>query len=154
MPFKTAGIFANDPALAGLTEAKRLYGTANNYVVTSFGTGITPTALDTLQNPSKASWGLRQVLPSLIDEFMNASEQATDSEMRVTYAEKAGYWRWQAEIPNIALDDASAATMQKLEAIALQVIKENPDSWNRMVHRMETCHQRRSACAAGRSVLN
>lgn len=127
--FLDGGLFANNPSLAALTAAKEEYGPQNKFVVCSFGTGITPTGIDKKGVPPSNHWGLLQLAPNLLDLLLNAQIRAVDTLMR----QNPPYFRFQAEIPNLALDDASPQTMNFLISKAKEVKEKHPDEWRKLL---------------------
>ena len=135
--FWDGGIFANNPMLAAYESAPN-----GSKLCCSFGTGITPTALDEEHfNPATKDWGLLKVAPNLIDFFLNSQEIAVDTEMRKIFSlknknkpeENEGYYRWQKQIPNISLDDSRTSTLELLQKEGKELPDEYPDEWRSMV---------------------
>jgi uncharacterized protein len=119
------GVFANNPIVAAMVEAYRLYH-AKKFEVVSIRTGSTPMKVDTL---AAARWGDVSWAAPMISIFMAASAQT----VAVETAELLGNFHWrfdaslttttpQGETVNAAMDDASPANIKALVDKAKQII--------------------------------
>src|SRR5262249_31015129 len=95
---------------AAWITARNIYGPNSKYVLVSFGTGITPTELDT---DPKSGDGDFSMAGEIIDLLLNAAEDVTDQNLKEIF-NAGGYYRWQKEIKSVQLNDASNATMEYL----------------------------------------
>jgi patatin-like phospholipase/acyl hydrolase len=122
------GVFANNPTMAAIVEAHKLYD-AEKFLVVSIGTGSQPTKV----NASAAErWGDAQWLMPLLTILMEGSAETTDTEVQELLAKD--YWRFdvslssptpQGESVDPAMDNASEANVKALQGKANQLIAEN-----------------------------
>lgn len=132
--FMDGGIWCNDPSLAAFQMAQRVAPLGKRIHVLSLGTGISPTSADL--HPHRKHWGLLQVVPALIDLFMNAQTQGVDEEMKEQEG-LASYRRFQPEMRNApSLDAADKKTWALLDKVALEIIRspewqQTVDLWKR-----------------------
>jgi hypothetical protein len=119
------GVFANNPMMAAIVEARRLYD-SEDYLLVSIGTGTEPTRV----NASAAvHYGdLGWALP-MITIFMASSSQTVAVETDEMFPHS--HWRFdvslttpapQGEIVNHEMDDASAANIKALVEKANELI--------------------------------
>jgi patatin-like phospholipase/acyl hydrolase len=119
------GVFANNPTIAAMVEAYRLYH-VRKFEVVSIGTGNTPMQVDAA---AAARWGDIFWAAPMISIFMAASAQTA----AVETAELLGNFHWrfdaslmtttpQGETVNPAMDDASPANIKALVDKAKQII--------------------------------
>ena len=130
--FLDGGLFANDPAEAAWITARNKFGPTSKYTIVSFGTGTSPTKLDT--DPT-SSVGIYSIGGEIVDLLMNASEEATNQNMQDRFHK--GYYRLQKNLKKpIALNDSRPVTMAELteEANALLDEPKVHDRWEVMVH--------------------
>jgi patatin-like phospholipase/acyl hydrolase len=124
------GIFANNPTMCAIVEARRLYGSKDCLIV-SMGTGREPTRVDA---SAAARWGdLGWALP-MITIFMASSSQTVAVEIDEMFPQS--HWRFDVsltttgpdgEIVNREMDDASAINVQALVDKANELIDEERD---------------------------
>jgi patatin-like phospholipase/acyl hydrolase len=111
------GIFANNPTMCAIVEARRLYGSGDCLIV-SIGTGSEPTRVNT---SAANHWGdLGWALP-MITIFMASSSQTVAVEIEEMFSHS--HWRFdaslttptpQGELVNRDMDDASATNIKAL----------------------------------------
>lgn len=119
--FMDGGIWCNDPSLAAFQTAQKVAPMGRKIHVLSLGTGITPTAADS--NPKRKHWGLLQIVPSLIDLFMNSQTQGVNEEMKQQEG-LASYHRFQPVMANApSLDAADPKTWALLDNVAQEIIQ-------------------------------
>jgi hypothetical protein len=120
------GVFANNPTMCAIVEARRLYGSSDCLIV-SLGTGSEPTHV----NASAANhWGdLGWALP-MITIFMASSSQTVAVESDEIFPHS--HWRFdvslttptpEGEIVNREMDDASAINVHALVDKANELIE-------------------------------
>jgi uncharacterized protein len=124
------GIFANNPTMCAIVEARRLYGSSDCLIV-SAGTGSEPTRVDA---SAAAHWGdLGWALP-MITIFMASSSQTVAVEIDEMFAHF--HHRFdvslttstpQGEIVNRNMDDASPANIRALQDKANELIHAERD---------------------------
>jgi uncharacterized protein len=120
------GIFANNPTMCAIVEARRLYGSRDCLIV-SIGTGSEPTRVDT---SAAAHWGdLGWALP-MITIFMASSSQTVAVQTDEMFPDS--HWRFDVsltttapdgEIVNREMDDASAINVHALVDKANELIE-------------------------------
>lgn len=117
------GTHSNNPALAAAVSAMALWP-GEALEVLSLGTGNKTTAIDTA---AAESWGLAGWLPHIVDVCMDGSAAAIAYELG--WLEKVKVTRLQPDLPAdaTAMDDASAANIARLEAVAATL--ELPADW-------------------------
>ncbi len=130
--FIDGGLFANDPAEAAWITAKNAFGCNSDYIICSIGTGIAPTKFD--YHPSYHP-GVYTIAPDIIDLFMNASERSIHQNLLDIFGEKKGYYRWQAQIKKVELDDSSPSNLAYLEEKANALLEDpkNQERWEDMI---------------------
>jgi uncharacterized protein len=124
------GIFANNPTMCAIVEARRLYGSSDCLIV-SVGTGSEPTRVNAA---AAAHWGdLGWALP-MITIFMASSSQTVAVETDEMFPHS--HFRLdvsltthtpQGEIVNREMDDASAANIKALVDKANELIEAEHD---------------------------
>ncbi len=99
------GMFANNPAMAGVTLAVQYGVPIEDITVFSISTGCNPEALPV--DDANQSRGLVQWAPDLISLLMSASSESTDAACRMMLGGR--YCRVNPMLPDtISLDDAEA----------------------------------------------
>jgi|GEM_PF-4318100 len=77
--FMDGGIMCNDPSLVAVETAKMV--TRDKIDLITLGTGIAPSNLD-VAAAQENHWGLLEEVPSLLNLFLNAQEQAVGQEIK------------------------------------------------------------------------
>jgi uncharacterized protein len=122
------GVFANNPTMAAIVEAHKLF-TATKFLVVSLGTGIEPMKIDV---SAALRWNAPSWLMPLITILLSGSADATDTEVGELLADD--YWRFNVSLDSSlpggekldpAMDNASPANIKALQAKANQLIEEN-----------------------------
>jgi predicted acylesterase/phospholipase RssA len=124
------GVFANNPTMCAIVEARRLYG-SDDCLLVSIGTGTEPTRVNT---SAAAHYGdLGWALP-MITIFMASSSQTIAVETDEMFPHS--HWRFdvslatttpQGEIVNRDMDDASVANIKALVDKANELIHAERD---------------------------
>lgn len=78
--FMDGGIMCNDPSLIAAEEAK-MVAKGKKIDLITLGTGIAPSDLD-VEAAKEDHWGLLEEVPSLLNLFLNAQEQAVGQEIK------------------------------------------------------------------------
>lgn len=121
--FVDGGVFANNPSIAALSAAKRLWPDAERIVLLSLGTGTDETPMS---GAHAAHWGDVMWLSPILSILLGAGpdfavceayDQLGDDHVRLD----TGLGKNVAS----AFDDASAKNIAALEALAQQLIGEN-----------------------------
>lgn len=122
------GVYANNPTMCGIVEAKRSHG-ADELLVVSLGTGQLTRRL--VYEEAK-DWGLvgwaRPVLDVVFDGVSDTVDFQAEQLCDVVEGERR-YYRFQAalEIGNDDMDDASATNIHALRVLADELISTQSD---------------------------
>lgn len=116
--FIDGGVFASNPALCALAEARRLYPEETHFFIVSLGTGLV-----VHNRPCRKieGWGIAGWAVPITDVMLNSSSASIDYEMR-TLVGSQNYTRFQVQLDKDAndMDDASKENMLQLEMLAKQ----------------------------------
>lgn len=130
------GVFANNPALCGLTEALSNYreehpGESPDVLIVSLGTGE---LTRTIPYERAKHWGLLQWAHPLLGVIFDGVSKTVDFQVgelcRATGAPPAHYYRMQVSLVGYGsddLDDASGTNIAALERHAQELIKDEKD---------------------------
>ncbi len=134
--FTDGGVSLNNPEVATWSEARNYYGPDNEFVMCSFGTGITPTPLN--QNPSKESydWGWATWVndENILNAVLNGSSMAAEAEMQRIFGAKGRNYRMQTIMnQNIPLDTTDPKLLEQLREEARTWIQSHQRQWDEMV---------------------
>lgn len=118
------GVFANNPALRGYIEAKRIYGEAADVFVLSLGTGDLNRRLSF---EMVKAWGKTKWARPILDVVFDGVSIITD-EMMSSLLPDSKYVRFQARLDkgNDELDDAGEANIRNLKLAAEDIYKKRP----------------------------
>lgn len=124
------GVFANNPTMAAIVEARRLYNAnASNLLVVSIGTGSEPNRINVAD---AVKWGDAGWLLPILNILMEGSAETTNTEVGELLPN--GYHRFdislatptpERETVNSAMDDASPANIKALQDKADELIEIN-----------------------------
>ncbi len=120
------GVFANNPTMAAIVEARRLYN-PSGFLVVSIGTGSQPNVINVEE---ALSWGGEApwVVP-IVNILMQGSAETTNTEVAALLPN--GYHRFnislatptpEGETASSAMDDVSAANLKALQDKAAELI--------------------------------
>ena len=142
MPIVDGGVFANNPAMCALASARKLYPKQNRFLILSLGTGETQRKIP--YNDAK-NWGLigwaRPLLYVIFDGVADAIHYQLNQEFS-----RRDYFRIQIDLsndfddkkaPNDDMDDARPENIEKLEAVAEELIGRKQDDLNRLVSQLK-----------------
>ena len=120
------GLFANNPAMCGVVEMKKLYkNQARKMLVVSIGTGERTRKL-----PYKKirNWGLLQWAPHILGICMDGQSDTVDYQL--LQIRRRNYYRIQCQldIASDDMDDASNENIKKLKEQAEKMVADNIDS--------------------------
>ena len=122
------GVFANNPALCGLVEAKHVHG-AEDVLLVSIGTGqlTRPLSYDTVKDWGLIGWA-RPILDVVFDGVSDTVDFQAEQLCDVVEGERR-YFRFQTslEIGNDDMDDASATNIHALRVQATDLIGRQSD---------------------------
>ena len=135
--FVDGGVFANNPALCGLTEAITNYrqehgGESPDVLLVSLGTGE---LTRTIHYETAKHWGLLQWAHPLLGVILDGVSKTVDFQVaelcRVTGAPPERYYRMQVSLKGYGsddLDDASGTNIAALERHARELIERENDN--------------------------
>jgi uncharacterized protein len=127
-------IFANNPAMCALAEARVLYPNATKFIIVSLGVGEfrKPISYD-----SAKGWGLLAWAPPVIDCAMDGTADTVHYQIKECFGANVKYHRFQIDLngangPTDCIDDASDTNILKLINRAKALIAENADDLGRL----------------------
>ena len=131
-------LYANNPAMSALAEARVLFPQANRFILVSLGVGEfrKPIPYETAKN-----WGLLSWAPPVIDCAMDGAADAVDYQISQCFGANVEYHRFQISLNGPAgasdcIDDASDHNILKLINRAKALIAENADDLGRLAIRL------------------
>jgi len=114
------GVFANNPTMCVLADAKKLFPADTEFFVVSLGTGNAdrPIPFDDAKG-----WGLAEWAHPLIDVLIDGVSDTVDYEVQELVPD-GNYFRFQTDLaPSIQeMDDTHPSTIEQLKACADQMI--------------------------------
>ena len=118
------GVYANNPTLCGLVEAKTVFG-SDDVLVVSLGTGELTRRLP---YEEAKKWGLVGWARPILDVVFDGVSDTVDFQAKQLCGE-GRYYRFQAtlDIGNDDMDDASATNIHALRLLANNVIEDRGD---------------------------
>ncbi len=121
------GIYANNPSLLAVTEAKRLFPEAKKFRLVSIGTGISNEGYshDEMNTWGAAQWlSLRRSMP-ILNIMMTANSSMVDHSLKSM--PEVDYLRFNVRLDpkRKAIDNVSSSFIQYLEKRSIAMIKEN-----------------------------
>ncbi len=122
------GVYANNPALCAYVEARTLHPQAADFLVVSVGTGQATTPIPYRK---AKGWGLGGWAKPILDVVFDGINDTIDYQLAQLLPLQAGgqrrHYRFQAELRpgDDTMDDASAANLEKLKAVAAGIIAAN-----------------------------
>ena len=121
------GVYAQNPAMCAYVEAHTLYPEARDFIIASLGTGETKTPI-----PYRHAkrWGLAAWTRPILDILFDGVSSTVDYELDQLLPPAGGsqrHYRFQAELEKVegALDDPSAANIQRLKGVGRKLIAQN-----------------------------
>lgn len=135
-----AALFANNPTMCAMAEARVLFPDAKRFIVVSLGVGE---FREPITYDKARAWGLLSWAPSIIDCAMDGSADTTHYQLSNTFGSNVEYHRLQIDLhsadparrssdPSDCIDDASPANIGKLITRAQRLIAENADTLGRL----------------------
>ncbi len=116
------GVFANNPAMCALAEAKVMYPNADDFLVVSLGTGelTRPLPYDEVKG-----WGLRQWAQPIIGVIFDGVSDTVHYQLK-QFLPAGRYFRFQTRLNegNDDMDDASRTNIRALKLLAEKMIHE------------------------------
>jgi predicted acylesterase/phospholipase RssA len=142
IPLIDGGVFSNNPAMCALASARKLYPKKSRFLIVSIGTGETQREIPYSE---AKNWGLvgwaRPLLYVLFDGVADAVHYQISQEFS-----GRDYFRFQIELsndfddenaPNDDMDDARPENIEKLEAVAKELIRREGGNLNRLVSQLK-----------------
>lgn len=132
-------LYANNPAMCAMAEARVLFPEADRFICISLGVGEfrSPLPYEKAKN-----WGLLSWAPPVIDCCMDGSADTTHYQLSNTFGPNVAYHRFQIDLhdkaagpaanPSDCIDDASPANIGKLINRARQMIARDADELGRL----------------------
>jgi len=142
LPIVDGGVFANNPAMCALASARKLYPKQTRFLILSLGTGETQREIP--YNEAK-NWGLMGWARPLLYVIFDGVADATHYQLNQEFS-KRDYFRFQIDLsndldnekaPNDDMDDARPENIQKLEAVAKELIGRKRDDLKRLVSQLK-----------------
>lgn len=127
LTFIDGGLFANNPAMCAYAEAKNMWGSNEQLVVISLGTGedLKGYEYNTIKN-----WGMVQWAIPYFEQTSISADATVDYMLRTFSNNNSSdkYYRLQPELDedSLEMDDASDENIARLENFAKQLIEKNP----------------------------
>jgi hypothetical protein len=130
------GVYANNPAMCALVEARTVYG-ADDVLVVSLGTGE-PTA--GIEWKDAKDWGLAGWARPLLDIVFEGVSDTVDFQVEQlcpASGDGGRYYRFQVKLPELKtqiddIDDARDATIAKLQDVAERLIQDSDAELDRL----------------------
>jgi len=118
------GVYVNNPAMAAYAEARALYPTATQFVVTAVGTG---NRQDHILFQKAKSWGLICWATKIIPVFMDSVSEAVDYEL----GHLPGCTFFRLQPPDLGkasnqMDDVELENLNALQEVAEEYLALNP----------------------------
>jgi uncharacterized protein len=129
------GLFANNPSLCGYVEAKWLYRETEHFLVVSIGTGNISRRVPfkAIKHAGIAGWS-RHLLDIVFDGISDTVHYQLEH-LLCTIGSR-NYYRFQADVKDNAIDDASAENIQFLKLIAYRIIEERNHDLNELCDKL------------------
>jgi len=141
-PLIDGGVFANNPSMCALSSARVLYPNKSRFLIVSLGTGETQREIP---YDKAKDWGLigwaRPLLYILFDGVSDAVNYQLSQEFR-----PRDYFRFEIELgrdsndnnaPNDDMDDARPENIERLEAVAEELMKKERPMLNRLINQLK-----------------
>lgn len=131
------GIFANNPAMIGLVEARKLFGSQRRIIVVSIGCGA---ACPDLPADEILDWGIpgwllnsRLSMP-LLDVIMDAQADNADHHLGELLGRNQDYYRFDCPLPRAqaAMDDVGRENLQALHRLGETIVKDKEETLRRV----------------------
>jgi patatin-like phospholipase/acyl hydrolase len=133
------GVFANNPTLAALSEARTVYQHTEQFFVVSLGTGVVTNPI--LHKKAK-DWGLIGWARPMLDIVLNGISDSIDHHLshilRRNSAGERMYYRFQTKLSRetVGLDNADPDNIRILKLIAESIIRERSGHIDELCERL------------------
>lgn len=137
------GVFANNPAMCAYAAARKLYPSADDFLVVSIGTGQLERAIpyDDARNWGLLGWA-RPILSVIFDGVSDTVDYQLDQlapvVTHVRLQTSLGRDPNDAGAANDDMDDASRANLERLEASASRLLRDNSSALQQVVGILKT----------------
>ena len=124
------GVFANNPAMCGLVEARTLFPRAKDFLVLSLGTGVLTRRLP---YEEAKGWGLARwaqpILSVVFDGVSDTVSYQLEQLLPPDSEDRKHYYRFQTRLNegNDDMDDAGPTNLRVLKLLAEAIIRDNDD---------------------------
>ena len=123
------GVFANNPAMCGYVEAKKVYGSGTDVLIVSLGTGEYTRKIS---YEEARGWGLANWAQPILDVVFDGVSNTIHHQMNTLRQCEGGpkhYYRFQATLDQGSndLDDTCRENIRDLKLTAEAVVRENKD---------------------------
>lgn len=121
------GVFANNPAMCALAEARRMHPEATEFMLLSLGTGEYS---EQIYYDEAKGWGLAHWARPILNVMMDGIQDTVDYQLKMMLPDRSesdkDYYRFQVQLGplNNALDDARPENIQSLKLLAEKLIEE------------------------------
>jgi hypothetical protein len=142
IPLIDGGVFANNPAMCALASARKLYPKHSRFLIVSLGTGETQREIP---YGEAKNWGLMGWARPLLYVIFDGVADAIHYQLSQEFSGR-DYFRFQIDLsndfddgnaPNDDMDDARRENIQKLEAVAEELIRNERGNLNRLVGQLK-----------------
>lgn len=145
------GVFANNPAMCALVEARVMYPKATRFLVVSLGTGKAQRAI--LYKKAK-DWGLVGWVQPIIDVLMHGVSDTVDFQMKQQLPPKQGkhqYYRFNVDLMDESddLDNASEDNIRALKRTAQKMLGEQEESLDELCVQLKKLYLQRNPQKTG-----
>lgn len=136
--FVDGGVFANNPAMCALVEAKKMFPKNKKFLLVSLGTGYSNSRIhyEEIKDWGMASWA--QPLLKVVFDGANDMVDYQVSQILATNSSENSYYRFQTKLDkgNDKLDDASAKNLRNLRLITEELIKNKNTELNTLARQL------------------
>ncbi|HBY60962.1 MAG TPA: patatin [Solibacterales bacterium] len=123
------GVFANNPAMCGYVDARRLFPDATDFVIASLGTG---SLIKRIPVEKAQGWGLVKWARPILDIMFDGVSATVDYQMRQLFPPTASgkrYFRFQIDLQpqNEEMDNTSPENLRSLRLLGEQLVRNSRD---------------------------
>ena len=128
-----AGIFANNPAMCALAEARSM-GLGDDVLIVSLGSGE---STQPILYERAAGWGLRQWAQPLFGISFDGTSSTVNYQLRQLLPEDR-YYRFQAKLNewNDDMDDTSPTNLRSLQLLGQSIVEENATAFEELCEQL------------------
>ncbi len=126
--FIDGGVFANNPAMIALTEAKIMFPKETDFLMVSLGSGVLndPLSYDKVKGWGVAQWA-RPILNVVFDGVADTVDHQLEHLLKVSTDKSNRYFRFQTMLTKQteAFDNTTPENFKALEILGAKIIKDN-----------------------------